>query len=116
MSKEVCEFISVDVARVVRIRKSLPDDDLSRRMAEAFKVLSDPTRLKIVSALELEELCVCDIAALASLTQSLVSHHLQSLRQLNIVKYRRQGKMAFYSLSDSHIRAMMAIARDHSRE
>lgn len=116
MSKEVCEYISVDDAKVARIKKGLPDDDLSRKMAETFKVLSDATRLKIVTALELEELCVCDIAALTSLNQSLVSHHLQMLRLLNIVKYRRDGKMAFYSLSDSHIRALMAIARDHSRE
>jgi DNA-binding transcriptional ArsR family regulator len=116
MSKEVCEYISVDDVKVARIKKALPDSELSRKMAETFKVLSDATRLRIVTALELEELCVCDIAALTSSNQSLVSHHLQMLRLLNIVKYRRDGKMAFYSLSDSHMRALLAIARDHSRE
>jgi ArsR family transcriptional regulator len=116
MSKEVCEFISVDTKRVARIRKALPDRDSGRRMAMVFKVLSDSTRLQIVSALELEELCVCDIAALTVLNQSLVSHHLQTLRQTNIVKYRRSGKMVYYSLTDSHIKSILAIARDHIHE
>ena len=116
MSKEICEFINVDERKVERIRRAIPDDDSSQQMAEMFRVLADPTRLRIVSALEVEELCVCDIAALASLNQSLVSHHLQNLRQLNIVRYRREGKMAYYSLSDSHVRALLAIARDHARE
>jgi ArsR family transcriptional regulator len=116
VAKEICEFISVDQARVNRIRKALPDLEFSQKVGNIFKVLSDPTRLKIISALELEELCVCDIAALVSQTQPLVSHHLQALRQMNIVKYRRDGKMAFYSISDNHVRALLAIARDHVRE
>lgn len=114
--KDVCDYLSVDDKKVAGIKKALPDDTLSRLMAETFKMLSDPTRLKIVSALDIDELCVCDIAALISLNQPLVSHHLQSLRRLNIVKYRRVGKMAFYSLADNHVRALLAIARDHSRE
>ncbi|OGC95700.1 MAG: hypothetical protein A2W25_04075 [candidate division Zixibacteria bacterium RBG_16_53_22] len=116
MPKYVCEFISVDEKKVIRIRKALPDQESRRRMADVFKVLSDSTRLKIVAALELEELCVCDIAALAELNQSLVSHHLQTLRQMNIVKYRRNGKMIYYSLSDSHVKSLLAIAKDHARE
>jgi ArsR family transcriptional regulator len=116
MPREVCEFISVDDKKVERIRRALPDQTSSQRMAETFKVLSDPTRLKIVSALELEELCVCDIAALAGINQPLVSHHLQILRQMNIVRYRRDGKMAFYSLSDNHVIALLKIARNHVRE
>jgi len=116
MMKEVCDFLSVDEHKVARIKRALQDGILGQKMAESFKVLSDPTRLKIVLALEIEELCVCDIAALASLNQSSVSHHLKTLRQMNIVTYRRAGKMAFYSLSDSHIIALLAIARDHSRE
>ena len=116
MAKDTCEVIMVDEEKVEMLRNAIPNEALSRRMAETFKVLSDPTRLKIVSALELEELCVCDVAALTSLDQSLVSHHLRILRQMNIVKFRRDGKMAFYSLSDNHVRAMLAISRDHSRE
>jgi len=116
MPKEISDYVRIDSRKVERIKKAIPDEKFSQRMAETFRVLSDPTRLRIISALELEELCVCDIAALASLTQSLVSHHLQNLRQLDIVKYRRDGKMAFYTLSDSHVRAMLAIARDHVRE
>ena len=114
--KETCEFISVDERKVARLRKAIPDFESSSRMAELFKALNDPTRLKILSALEIEELCVCDIAALTNMAQSLVSHHLQGLRQLNIVKYRRDGKMAIYSISDHHIGALLAVARDHVRE
>jgi DNA-binding transcriptional ArsR family regulator len=116
MAKNIWDSIRLDPKKVERIKKSMPDKDSSQGMAEIFRVLSDPTRLRIVSALELDELCVCDISSLASLTQSLVSHHLQILRQMNIVKYRRESRLAFYSLSDSHIRAMLAIARDHIRK
>ena len=116
MAREICDFVSVDDKKVERIKKAIPEESVGQKLAEIFRVLSDPTRLKVIAALEIEELCVCDLAALTSLTQSLVSHHLQSLRHMNIVKYRREGKMAFYSISDSHIRAMMAIARDHVRE
>jgi ArsR family transcriptional regulator, lead/cadmium/zinc/bismuth-responsive transcriptional repressor len=116
MAREICDYVRIDHKKVERIKKGIPDDDSSQKMAEMFKVLSDPTRLRIVSALELDELCVCDIAALIAQAQSLVSHHLQNLRQMNLVKYRREGKMSFYSLSDSHVRAMLAIARDHARE
>jgi ArsR family transcriptional regulator, lead/cadmium/zinc/bismuth-responsive transcriptional repressor len=116
MPKETTDYINIDTKKIDRVKRAIPDESLSQKLAELFKILSDPTRLRILSALEIDELCVCDIATLTSLTQSLVSHHLQSLRHTNIVKYRRDGKMAFYSLNDSHIRAMLAIARDHARD
>lgn len=114
--REVCEFLSVDRQKVDRIRHSVGINLLSGKMAEIFKVLSDTTRLKIVQALEMDELCVCDIAALIGLTQPSVSHHLKSLRQTGLVKYRRSGKMALYSLKDSHVTALLAVARDHAQE
>jgi ArsR family transcriptional regulator len=113
LAKEMGEFISIDYRKVDRIRRALPDLDSGRRMAGLFKTLSDPTRLRIVSALELEELCVCDIAALASLTQPLVSHHLQVLRQLRIVKYRRVGKMAFYGVFYVDIKCILVISSEN---
>jgi DNA-binding transcriptional ArsR family regulator len=115
-SDEICDFLSVDMEKVDRIRRSAGINLLSGRMAEIFKVLSDPTRLKIVQALEMDELCVCDIAALMGLSQPSVSHHLKILRQSGVVKYRRSGKMAIYSVKDSHISALLAVARDHAKE
>ena len=116
MSGELCEYLSVDEEKVKRIRKAIGVNDISSRMAEIFKVLCDPTRLRIAQALEMDELCVCDIAALIGLTQPSVSHHLKTLRQTGMVKYRKVGKMALYSLKDSHVSALLAVARDHARE
>ena len=86
------------------------------KMAEIFKVLSDPSRLKIVVALQEVELCVGDIAELTGFSQSSVSHHLQVLRYLNLVRFKRKGKLALYSLADTHVSALLAVARDHARE
>ena len=116
MSRELCEYLSVDEEKVERIRKTLGVNDISNRMAEIFKVLCDPTRLRIVQALEMDELCVCDIAALMGLTQPSVSHHLKTLRQTGMVKYRKVGKMALYSLKYIHVSALLAVSRDHARE
>ena len=116
MSRELCEYLSVDEEKVERIRKTIGVNDISNKMAEIFKVLCDPTRLRIAQALEMDELCVCDIAALMGLTQPSVSHHLKTLRQTGMVKYRKVGKMALYSLKDSHVSALLAVARDHARE
>ena len=91
-------------------------DRTTTRMAAIFKVLSDPTRLRIVRTLERNELCVQDIASAAGLSQSLVSHHLQTLRRSNMVGVRRAGRLAYYHLADSHVLALVAIARDHSQE
>jgi ArsR family transcriptional regulator len=86
------------------------------KMAAAFKILSDPSRLNIVLTLQEHELCVQELADRTSLSQSLVSHHLHSLRLLNLVKHRREGKKIIYSLSDSHVSALLAVAHDHARE
>jgi ArsR family transcriptional regulator len=115
MSNESCDYLSVDEEKVAKIRRDLGLHDVTSAMADVFKVLSDPTRLSIIQALELEELCVCDIAALLGLTQPSVSHHLKALRHAGIVKYRRSGKMALYTLKGSRITALLAVARDQAR-
>jgi len=116
MDNTVCELQFIHQDKVDKIRKAMEAEGLRAKMSNMFRVLCDPTRLKIILALELEELCVCDLAALTNLSQSAVSHHLQSLRQMNLVNYRREGKMVFYSLADSHVSALIAVARDHARE
>lgn len=115
MADELCEYLSVDEEKVSRIRREIGVENLGERIAETFKVLADPTRLKMVLALELEELCVCDIAALLGLTQPSISHHLKALRQTGMVKYRKSGKMVLYSLKDSRVSTLLAVARDHAR-
>lgn len=96
-----CTIVHEDVIR--QVRTGLSDDTQLRKTAELFKAVSDPTRLKIVNALILAEMCVCDIAALMNMTQPAVSHHLKVLRQMHLVKYRRDGKIVYYSLDDEHV-------------
>ena len=86
---------------------ALTPDDVLFDMADMFKAMNDPTRLKLLNALMLaEELCVSDLTALLNLTQPAVSHHLKALRQERLIKFRRVGKAAYYSLDDEHIRLL----------
>lgn len=85
-------------------------------LAETFKVLGDPTRLRISSALAQEELCVCDLATLLGVSQSVVSHSLRALRQMRLVRYRREGKIAYYALDDAHIESLLAEGFRHIEE
>ncbi|MEO5579428.1 MAG: metalloregulator ArsR/SmtB family transcription factor [Gemmatimonadaceae bacterium] len=86
------------------------------RAADTFRILGDPTRLRIVHALSGDELCVCDLAALLEMSQSSVSHSLRALRQMGLVRYRRAGKIAYYSLDDSHIAELLVTAFQHVDE
>ncbi|MGI6611520.1 MAG: ArsR/SmtB family transcription factor [Limnochordia bacterium] len=110
---DVCEEFLIDGTRVGQLRA-----DLERvgGVSEIFKVLGDETRTRIVWALSCCELCVCDIAALLGVSSSSVSHHLRLLRSLRLVKYRREGKMAYYSLDDDHIVQLIRAALDHYEE
>jgi DNA-binding transcriptional ArsR family regulator len=85
-------------------------------MAETFKLLGDPTRLKLVHALSKGELCVCDLAAMLGVGSTAVSNHLRLLRSMRLVSYRREGKMAYYSLADDHITRLLAECLDHVQE
>lgn len=88
-------------------------EDLSR----LYSALSDPTRLKILHALTVtKELCVCDLAVIADLSVSAVSHQLRLLRDRNLVRARRDGRMVYYSLADDHVRDLLAIGTDHANE
>ncbi len=113
---ELCEALFVHEEQVLKIRDIITSPELILHMSDIFKVLGDPTRLKIVLALQEEELCVCDLTAITDLPQSSVSHHLQALRKHNLVTHRRQGKMTFYSLSDHHVHALLAVSKDHASE
>ena len=85
-------------------------------LAETFKILGDPTRIKIAFALSKEELCVCDIANLLGVSQSAVSHSLRTLRQMKLVRFRKEGKIAYYTLDDDHIANLLDEGFRHVEE
>ena len=97
-------------------RENMPEDEVLYDLAELFRVFGDTTRVKILCALFSAELCVCDIAALLSMTQSAISHQLRILKQARLVKYRRDGKTVYYSLNDDHIKTMFAQGMEHISE
>jgi len=102
--------------RVKSAQNEIKNMETIRETSETFKVLSDPTRLKIVLALAKEELCVCDIAALLNLTESAVSHQLRVLKNLRIVRHRKSGKMAYYILDDKHVEDLIKSTVRHTKE
>ena len=119
MKKEaapVCGVTYIDEEKVNRVKDELPSRDSINEMAEIFKVLGDSTRLRIVIALSKEELCVCDISALLNVSVSAVSHQLRLLKNSRLVRYRREGKMIYYSLDDQHITELIKAAKEHSEE
>ncbi len=103
----------VDVDRVESASKSLLDANAVSRLSETFRVLGDPTRLKMVLALRNTELCVLDIATLLGTTESAVSHQLRLLKALRVVKLRREGKLSYYSLADDHIAELLDLGTSH---
>ncbi|RIK38382.1 MAG: transcriptional regulator [Chloroflexi bacterium] len=110
---EVCDDEVVHLESVRRARRSLPDATMTLALAGLFDALGDPTRLRIVSALAAEELCVCDLSATVGLSQSAVSHQLRLLRSLGLVRGRRDGRMMYYALDDEHVRLLLAQGREH---
>jgi len=100
-------------AKVATARKELPADGTVRALAETFRAMSDPTRVRIIAALARQELCVGDLAELVGLTTSAVSHQLRLLRGQRLVRYRKEGKLAFYSLDDEHIEHLFAEGLRH---
>ncbi len=91
-------------------------EEIYPRLASLFKLFGDTTRLKLLHALEQNELCVCDLAALLSITESAVSHQLKALKLSNLVKFRREGQSVFYSLADDHVKILIDIALEHIME
>jgi DNA-binding transcriptional ArsR family regulator len=113
---DLCEDHVVDREKVRRAAKALPTQRVLNGLAEIFKVLSNPSRLKIIHALARDELCVCDLATLLGSTDSAVSHQLRILRSTRLVKYRREGKLAYYSLDDQHVRQLFEAGLEHMTE
>ncbi len=113
-----CDVRLVDPARVAAVRAALPDANIVEELAGGvFALLSDPGRLRLLmSLLEGGELCVCDLAAATGMGESATSHALRLLRAHRVVKVRRAGRMAFYSLTDGHVRMLLDVALAHVRD
>lgn len=116
MNKFSCDGTDVHLDAVQKVSAAMPDGAFFLKIADFFKILGDPTRSKIIYALENQELCVCDISSILGMTKSAVSHQLSILRQANLVKFRRDGKNVFYSLSDHHISAIFEAGKEHISE
>lgn len=112
----VCEFMHVHDEIVHQVEQVLPDEQELLDLAEFFKVFGDSTRIKILYVLSQSEMCVCDIATLLQMGQSAISHQLRILKQMRLVKFRREGKTVFYSLSDDHIQTILAQGMEHVSE
>ncbi len=112
----VCETTCIDEQKVAAVRERLLPDRVLMSLAETFRVLGDPTRAKIIHALSLEELCVCDIARLLATTKSAVSHQLRVLRNMKLVRFRKAGKIVYYSLDDTYISTLFSEGLNHVLE
>ena len=113
--EDVCDIYSYDEQKVSNIRRDLSGVDI-KSVSQLFKVIGDENRAKIAYALcKEEELCVCDVANIIGATVATTSHHLRTLLKHSIVKFRKEGKMAFYSLDDDHIKQLILIGLEHQR-
>jgi DNA-binding transcriptional ArsR family regulator len=113
---EVCKTVAIDEKEVTKIRKEMLSGESVEVISEIFKALGDQTRLRILHVLSKEDLCVCDLSRLLGMSLSAISHQLRVLRNLRLVKPRRQGKTVFYSLADDHVLSLLRVGVKHAEE
>lgn len=109
-----CEVIHSDV--VEKVKGLLEKDEVIFDLADFFKIFGDTTRIKILYALDKNEMCVCDISSLLNMTISAVSHQLKVLRESNLVKTKKEGKVVYYSLADEHVKEIIECGMEHVLE
>lgn len=109
-----CDVIHAEVVETVG--RKMPEEYRLYDLSDFFKVLGDSTRVKIIWALDMSEMCVCDLAVLLNMTKSAISHQLRALREANLVKNRREGKNVFYSLADDHVKQIVELGFVHILE
>ena len=114
--EDYCDVRTVHLDRVIRAKKDMVSDRYLERLALTFKLLGDPTRVRIVMALMGGEMCVCDLAALTGVSESAVSHQLRRLKDLALVKNRREAQTLYYSLDDEHVSDLISIGLAHLKE
>ncbi len=113
---EEITYIYLDKETIRRVDEKMPPEEVMQDLADFFKVFGDPTRLKIMYVLLCSEMCVYDIATLLGMSQSAISHQLRVLKQMDLVKNRREGKTIFYAPADSHIVTILSQGLDHIEE
>ena len=116
MEKRCCEDVHVHEKLVHQIEHGMPSGEMIQELAEFYKVFGDVTRVKILCALFQAESCVCGLAEAVGMTQSAVSHQLRILKQMKLVKNRRDGKTVYYSLADAHIQSILNQGMEHITE
>ena len=109
----VCDCNIIHQEVVDETLKKMPKQDLFNQLAEFFKIIGDPTRTKILFALDQNEMCVCDIANVLGMSKSSISHQLATLRKSGIVKCRREGKEVYYTLDDEHVKQVFEVGIEH---
>lgn len=113
---DVCEIECTSEEVIKQVKSNMLDEEVLLEISDNFKVFGDLTRLKILQALYQRELCVCDLTAVLEANQSTISHQLRVLRSKNLVKFRKEGKMAYYSLADEHVVKIIEMGVEHATE
>lgn len=111
-----CDSSLVHLERIRQVQSEIVTTEKAQQMAQFFGAMADPHRLKLLSALVKAELCVCDLAAVVKMSESAVSHQLRLLRNLRLVKYRREGRNVYYSLADDHVVNLYREVAEHLEE
>lgn len=115
-NNDICDIQCINENSVRGVRSQMLQDETFQLISDNFKVLSDPTRVKILYALIQKEICVCDLAAVLDMTDSAVSHQLRLLRDKDLVKFRKDGKMAYYSIANHQIIEMIKMGSTHAEK
>jgi len=113
---DICEIECINEEAVKQVKSDMLDVKVLLEISENYKIFGDLTRLKILVALYQRELCVCDLSAVLEANQSTISHQLRILRSKNLVKFRKEGKMAYYSLADDHVIKIIEMGVEHATE
>ncbi len=113
---ECCEEVCVHGEKIKEVLTEIPEEELVKELADFYKVFGDATRVKLLCVLLRAEMCVCDLAQVLGMTQSAISHQLRVLKQMKLVKNRRDGKTVYYSLADDHIQNIISQGMEHIME
>lgn len=113
---DTCSGLIIHQDIIDKVKDHIPEEELLYDLSDLFKVFGDTTRIKILCALFQSEMCVCDIAALLNMTQSAISHQLRVLKQARLVKFRKEGKVVYYTLDDDHVKSIFDQGLSHISE
>ena len=114
MEDQECDILHEDI--IENVKKQMLEESILFDVSDFFKILGDSTRAKIMWALDKSQMCVCDLAKLLGMTKSAISHQLKILRDANLVKFKKDGKMVIYSLNDEHVKIVFEKALEHILE